>query len=236
MAEPGPAWVPGDLGTDLLGFWDAEDVSTFTLAGSNVSAWRDKVASYSAAQGVSSAKPIYSATSFGGRPGVKFDGTDDLLRVSTNVFGNIPIEVWMLIEQFDLASDAAEYTSVGFGGTTVGVSRRTGRRVLLGVNRAYSRFSVTYANDGHVDFSGKHVVRSSYGASNMGIAVDGQDPTTVGITTSSNAGNVSFGASTTAAPTSFAEINANSILFTKPLSVPNASKMLAFLKSRGGIS
>lgn len=55
-------WTPADLGSNLLGWFDGADAATVTIAGSGVSAWRNKgVSSFTLTQGLDAYKPSYAA-------------------------------------------------------------------------------------------------------------------------------------------------------------------------------
>src|SRR3546814_1301288 len=72
-------WSPSDLGASLLGWWIADLLDLISRSGVQVTGWRDVVEGYNLAQAISGARPLYSATVFGGAPGVDFDGTHDYL-------------------------------------------------------------------------------------------------------------------------------------------------------------
>jgi hypothetical protein len=83
------AWTPAELGADLALWLDADDASTITLNGSNVSQWNDKSGQNThAVQAISANQPSYSATSFLGKPGLTFDGSDDTLFITTSLMQN----------------------------------------------------------------------------------------------------------------------------------------------------
>ena len=85
------AWIPTDLGTDLLGWWDAQDLASITKNGSNeVSAWNDKSGNARHATG---SAPIYNAT--GGpssKPAIVFAGFGaGTLAVASSVIAGISL-------------------------------------------------------------------------------------------------------------------------------------------------
>ncbi|HTM77999.1 MAG TPA: hypothetical protein VL133_10260, partial [Devosia sp.] len=79
--SPQISWSPLALGASLLAWWDASQ--GVSLSGSQVTAWADRKSGYSVAQGTGAARPLWSATSFGGKPGLTFDGIDDLLNMES---------------------------------------------------------------------------------------------------------------------------------------------------------
>src|SRR5882724_8398712 len=73
------------LGSDLLAWWDADSKywgANGAIDAASVGSWKDIIAAYDAAQGNSSAKPVFSTTAFNGAPGVTFDGVDDNLSLA----------------------------------------------------------------------------------------------------------------------------------------------------------
>ena len=79
---PSAAWTPAELGASLALWLDADDASTITLNGGNVSQWSDKSGNARhATQASASAQPAYVAAGLNGKPIVSFDGTSDFLSV-----------------------------------------------------------------------------------------------------------------------------------------------------------
>lgn len=83
------AWTPAALGPSLALWLDAEDATTITLNGSTVSQWADKSGhGNNATQSTAANQPTYSATGYGGKPSLAFDGTNDsLVLPTTGVMG-----------------------------------------------------------------------------------------------------------------------------------------------------
>jgi len=70
-------WRPDELGADLALWLDAEDASTITLNGSDVSQWDDKSGNGNhAAQAVAASQPARVTN------GIQFDGTDDYMDIT----------------------------------------------------------------------------------------------------------------------------------------------------------
>ena len=68
-----------------LALWfDANDSSTITTVSGAVSQWNSKVGGYTATQTTANNRPAYSATSFNGKAGVSFDGSNDQLDSTYN--------------------------------------------------------------------------------------------------------------------------------------------------------
>lgn len=69
--------VPGSI-NDLEIWYDAADLSTLTLDGTNnVAQWEDKSGNgVNASQATQANKPVYNVSTFGGLPSLRFDGND----------------------------------------------------------------------------------------------------------------------------------------------------------------
>jgi hypothetical protein len=78
-------WTPAQIST---AFWvDADDISTITLSGSNVTQWNDKSGNgNNAVQATPAKQPAYSSTGFNSKPSVNFFNGSQLI-VSTGTFG-----------------------------------------------------------------------------------------------------------------------------------------------------
>lgn len=86
------AWTPASLGTDLIDYWDAG--AGKTLSGANVLTWTGQgpnayvLGLNTLAGSAAPVSPTYSATSYGGLPGISFAGlnaTSDGQYLSTTV-------------------------------------------------------------------------------------------------------------------------------------------------------
>lgn len=76
----GGAWTPAELGASLALWLDADDASTITLNGSNVSQWDDKSGNArNATQASAANQPTYSASGINGKPMVQGDNSNDVL-------------------------------------------------------------------------------------------------------------------------------------------------------------
>lgn len=64
-------WTPGNLGSALVGWWDAKNSASITQAATAVSAWADLSGSGNTLrQTTGAAQPVYSVTALNGLPGV----------------------------------------------------------------------------------------------------------------------------------------------------------------------
>ncbi len=235
----GGAWTPFRLGAALLAWWDAEEQSSFTLAGGLVSAWRDRVGGASATQGTTAAKPAWSAAGFNGRPCVTFDAVDDELlatRPASFPSGSGAGWMWALVIQDALPADTATRTILGFGGTTTATRRMLTRFVSAGANYAGARvgdgssFGDAVGTGG--TFDGRRIVVAKIGAATTTLAVDGIPGTSGGsvVPATGTTGSVSLGSSGTGG--NFFNGRVNSVLVTAPLAAGDEARLLAYLAGR----
>ena len=109
------------MGAALVGWWTADRDDLITQSGGLVSSWKDVIGAYDLVQSSGTLKPVYSATSFGGRPGVSFDGVDDYLRrvgtPATFPTSNNYSEIWYIGSQDALAADTTSRYVAAYGGT-----------------------------------------------------------------------------------------------------------------------
>jgi hypothetical protein len=111
----------------LVAWFDAEDVSTFTLSGSDVSEWRDKSGNgYAVAQSDSNNRPARTGT-VGGRACIDFDGTNDRLStddtgLGTAMSGDKAATVFVVGEMQTSAENAInnQGTWISWGSSTSG--------------------------------------------------------------------------------------------------------------------
>ncbi len=235
-------WTPARLGAALYDMWDAELTATISLSGSAVTAWASAKNGYSAAQAVGASRPIYSATSFNGRPGITFDGADDQLTYAgIGVFpvGSSDSEVWLLGDLTAAGATAGDMGAISYGGNGAQVSRAIYRTPVGGNNRARIRTGNAGANviqDLASDFSGRHIVRAKFLSAGTSGEMDGV------------AGAAGLGPTATASTRTRLGSNSNDTAsqywtgkislaaITVPLSTDQAALMLAYLKTRGGIA
>jgi len=231
---------PTDLGADLLAWWDAEQPATITGGGA-VSSWADVVAGYTATQAVGGSQPAYSATSFNGsRGGITFDGTaDELTCLSAGLLaqlgGATSYEMWAAVDQTALVADTGIRTVISVGASNA-TTRRMGRSVVTGANRAF-----TYTADGvgsasavnpTINFSGRHVVRSQLTATATMTEVDSVAMTPVAVVPATVATRVRLGAAANITATLFWRGVINTVLITRPLSTAQKNQLNAYLGIR----
>ena len=237
------AWSPGSLGTALLGWWDAErDTSKITQSGGLVSSWADLVGSYAATQGVSASRPVWSATSFNGRPGITFDGSDDELTLASVPFptGASACEIWALVDQQDVVADTTNRRIFAYGGNANATSRHLYRSVGLGMYRAGwivgDGVGVQNSDNTPVDLSGRHVMRLRVSPTATQVDVDGVAGSSAAVVPGTGTTRTRLGANTGDAAGGFWKGHAAALLVTSTLSTDQASQLLTYLKARGGIA
>jgi hypothetical protein len=235
----GGVWSPADLGSSLLGWWDAERTDKLTLSGSSVTTWTDIVGSYAATQAVGASKPVWSATSFNNRPGITFDGADDELTLGSAPFptGASASRMWLLVDQVAPVSDLTGRMAFGYGDAAT-TSRRAGRAVDSGVNRANARTGTgagsTFVEDLSVSFLGRHVVCVEFSPTTTGITVDGGSVTSAALVPSTATNRTRIGAATATAAAEFFQGVFNTILVDDGSAAAKAKdpQILAYLNAR----
>lgn len=231
--------IPGVLGPSLLAMWDAERVDTLTLSGANVVTWRDRVLGLAPTQPLGASRPIWSANSFNGRPGVIFDGADDYLEggaVGLPVAANAS-ELWMLVDQAAPASDlTTARPALEYGGATA--PTRRGLRRALDLSTSQSRAAATVNSSVNrntaVLFEGRKVVRVKFGASSTTVSIDGVEQSFT-VTPTTEATILRIGAIAAGSATAFWMGAINLALMTLPLSNEQALWVGNLLKQRGGL-
>jgi hypothetical protein len=115
-------WSPASVSPAL--WLDANDPATITASGGAVSTWADKSGNASdATQATSAQRPAYSATSFSGRPGITFDGSNDSLPTLTNVMRNTTHGVYWAWQRVGAGTGDAYRPSIAGHPTTAGADR-----------------------------------------------------------------------------------------------------------------
>jgi len=224
------------LGPSLLAWWTADRADLITLSSTAVTSWKDVVADYDAAQGLSAARPLYSATSFNGAPSVIFDSVDDELTLASQPFpaGASPSEIWAIVQQDALAADATVRAIAGYGGAA-----STARR---GIERAVVASNLARATAGNgaapvsatdiVDFSGRHVVRGAFSAIDETIATNGGAPVSAAVVPATGASRLRIGALSNSTPGNFWNGKIRDVLVTGPLTTDQAAALLAWALPR----
>lgn len=173
-------WTPLSLGSKALAWWTADKANLITLSGSQITSWRDVVAGYNCVQAASGSRPLWSATSFNGAPGVTFDSADDEVTL-TGVPSSFPTgaasgEIWGILQQDALPADGSTRRLFAYGGSTNNDSRYATRTVTGGINRggltAGTGAATVSAAETTVNYSSRHVQRSVITGSQIRLSVD----------------------------------------------------------------
>lgn len=236
QALRGPTTVQRLLGARLLAFWDAERSDTLTLAGASVTGWADLVTGCVVAPPSTAARPVWSATSFAGRPGVSFDGIDDWLVAPTAPVpgGGNGCELWVVARQDAPPADATDRYLFSLGeSSSVNRQIRVARSVVGGINRAAARVGDGTTNEIVVtsarDFSGAHVVRACFGPGTR-VSIDGEPAAAVGRGPAGLGTSIAIGA--TVAGSSAINGVINAALVTLTLGNVDAAQLLSYLQLR----
>jgi hypothetical protein len=176
-------WSPLNLGSALLAWWSAD--YGLTLSGSAVSAWADRKHGYTLTQSSPAARPIFSATGFGGAACLIHDGIDDCLYnlAATGWFptGSAGLEMHGVGQQDAPAvSDTALRCFVALGNSSFNTDMRQRRQEVSGVNR----YQITLGNGAGgaslrydaVDFSSRHLSWQRAESGQVLYSIDGNAP------------------------------------------------------------
>lgn len=225
VTEATERWLPSDLGADLLAWWDT--THGVTESSGAVSAWADKIGPYSAAEATN--QPTYSATSFNGRPGITFDGSNDLLTVASQPFpsGTNPSEIFVVCDILADAATSGVQTIFSYGGATTGVVRRITRAANNAINASGDNAgSVASAQNAAQDWAGRRVIHGIFSGAEVQVGVDGgslSSPVTAVSTTGTT--RVRVGAGTNNTATSFAQVIVGHVIVTGALSGDMRARM-----------
>lgn len=228
------------LGTDLLGYWDANRADLITQSGGLVSQWLDIRHGYALVQATGANQPGYSATGFNGRPCVTGNGTGQYMTLAPDPFPVDAFELWAVVDQTAFAADATIRVIFQKGGNTASTAQGIRRAVVSAVNRARSSYRSSNETQSLADFSGRHVVRGVFltgGTLGFGTHECFIDGVSDGLT------NVGTGevipqtrarlfASTLDTAASFYQGGACAILVTNPLSASKSGALTAALMQR----
>lgn len=236
---PGVGWSPLVLGANLFAWWDAERTDLVTQVGGLVSAWTDSVGGFTLAQSSASLKPVYSSSSFNGRPGITTDGIDDYMELAS-VPGTFPTsatagEIWAIVDALADNTDATSRAIFGYGGTSDSTGRRvygtrdTTRKAVTTIGNGTT--SNTAQNNGPL-FTGRHVVRARIGATAYQVDVDAVTGGSTSQTPGTGTTRTRLGANQATTPGSYGNYVFSAILATAPLTAEQAAQMYAFFNKR----
>lgn len=230
------------LGTDLLGYWDAKRQDLMTIgAGNAVSSNRDIKAAIDLVQGTGSAQPVYSATGLHSSQAVVYDGSDDFLAIASVAFpqGATGCEIWTLASQDALPANTTVRSAFSYGGNA-GLARTVSRAVVTGVNRA--RLTTGDGTTGqtltgtNVNLSGVCVIRAVFSPTTTSLFVNGIAEGTLSVIPNTSNSRTRMGANSNTTAAGFWLGPIGAVLVTNLLSAGKASPLQAWLMSRGGLS
>lgn len=232
-------FTPLDLGDALYDYWDAERPDTITQIAGVVSEWRSVKGGLAAVQATEAAKPIYSASSFNGRPGVTFDGDAQLTvtGVGTLPTGATACEIWVVASMPTAGTVAGIMVPFTYGGNAAGSYRRLYRNPVSNVNNMFMQMgtggSAPLATN-PTDSSGTYMARAIFDAT-MRLDIDGVAGTPV-VTSAPATGTtrIRIGARNDDAPTNFYIGPVSLIAVTALLSAAQSAQMNALGFQRMG--
>ncbi|UJR78937.1 hypothetical protein [Sandaracinus amylolyticus] len=115
-----PAWSPAQL-TNLRGWYRADDL---VVSGAEVTQWTDKSGNaYHLTPPAATNRPTFEAAGLGGKPSVRFDGTDDVLRSATNSFLGTPAGYTIALVMQEAGARVANAMIAGYGVLTAAAPR-----------------------------------------------------------------------------------------------------------------
>lgn len=224
----------------LYGRLDAEAAGRITVDGSNgVSAWVDGISGQSFSQATSSARPIYSATSFNGRPGITFDGVDDNLRNTGTQAWPLTgdYEIWMLVISIP-ATVSANQIFINWPTTATGKNTAL-RRNANSTNGVFLSGNGTTNAGPNIDAvvpGLPQVWRGIADGANIQTEIDGVGSTLTACVPSldSSASRNTIGANSASTAAAFANVAINLIMVTRRLPDDLATKNRRYLLGRAG--
>jgi len=232
-----------DLGTDLAEYWDADNLAGSTITSGELETWLGLKNATAATQATSANRPTPETGTFNGRDAVDFDGGDYLRALSgfpaAIPSGSAPSEMWALVSQDRAAGTTGTNNIMSYGDSGATGDYRAMQRVVSGgVNRARGVGGTGSADavalDTVKDFSGIHVVRVQFTATQIITTVDDMNPVVTSNTLAGTATTaLALGSSTTGGGPLAGK--ANKLLITGPLSSAVARGLRDYLMGYGGI-
>lgn len=223
-----PAWTPLALGSDLYGWWTADDADSFYDG-----EWLDQVAGV-----LLSGNAAYSATAMNGRPAITFDGSQHL-RTTAYPSGwptTGGVEIWVASKQDALVADTTTRVAASLGVGTEGEYRYVGRAVVSGNNRLRAFEGYNTHTDTTGDLSGRHFIGASWADDGLSVTTwfDGVSagPTTQAFTGTAVANNLTVGARSSSTPSLFWNGAISDVVVTPPLSSTKRAHLIAWGATR----
>ncbi len=230
------------LGSSLLAWWTADRADLITLSGAQVTSWKDVTHSYDAVQAVSGARPLYSATSFNGAPGLTYDGTDDELTCTNAALlaalpdGAEPSEMWGIAQQNALVADTGVRILISAGAATSTTRRGLERAVNTGINRLRlltgTGGSSTTLIGTVSELGSRHVMRGRWSSTDHGVSVDDAAETAGAVVPATTLSRVRIGSVSNTTPANFWSGPVRDVLATGPLSAAQIAALNAWALPR----
>jgi hypothetical protein len=180
-------WIPKDLGSSLIAWYDAKDFGRLTIVGGKVSIFADKSGNgYHLGQSNSSRRPVYSATGLdGSRPGLSYASatTCELVRniapiPTINAVSGVTVAAVAnftsltanrMYTNFLAGSSALPNTRTGFGLQNSGALLGAGRRLQSDALAQVTSTTLAPALGSNVFISGKF----DYAAARLSLRMNG---------------------------------------------------------------
>lgn len=223
-------WTPEKLSSAVV-WWDAN--RGVTESGGLVSSWADRIGAQTVTQGTGTLKPVYSATSLNGYPGLTFDGSDDVLSRASIPTG-VPTAgssgwIFALVDQQALVADTGVRIWVSYGTDGSDQARTVERRVASGTNRAAVENWSAAATEGTVDFSGINAILGSFTATTQQARINGADSASGSVTVNTATNRLRIGGGPAAAAALFGQgVVGHVLIGTGALSTGEKEKLEAW--------
>jgi hypothetical protein len=218
-SAPGTLWTPAALGSDLIAWWNADD-----LADGAVAAWADRVAAITPVQATEASKPVKAAASFNGVAGGTFDGADQLTLAATTGLptGATPCEIWLIV--------MATATGVAFsyGGGSANwrrVQRVSGPAVSIGDGTS----SAVVGSAGSWPTNRVTIIGARFDAALLTLRVNGAELASGAVTLATETTRLRIGANTSTSPGSMLPMTLRHGLVTGLMSVADQLRMEGWL-------
>lgn len=232
------------LETDLLAWWDADPSNWGPNGGMTddggglLSSWRDIVGGFEVTA-ATTARPTFSLTSFGGVPGVTFDGTANTMTgLGAALLAMLPkdgvaSEIWVLAQN-NAATGARMFASYGAGNTTgrgVGNSATTAR-AFTGFDNGGTPAT---QNTDFGTFNTRAVLRAEFGSAQTMGTLNGVAGIPSNVIPATTVTRVRIGAGSGGAAANFGLGVVATIMITRALSSAKASALTSYLMARRGL-
>lgn len=203
-----------------------------------MTAWTDSIGGLALSQSGNAARPTYQPTGFNGAACLSLDGADDCMDAPAATFpaGSTEGELWMVLSQDSPASETGTRGAISYSGPNTTTSRGMRRVSTSGANRlsaigadGSTSTVLTYPT---VDFSSRHMVRSTHGPNGNTVRADGQAPAANAIVPATATDRIRIGALSGPSPTNFWLGRIRDVLVTKGLTPDQATHLQNFLMPR----